>query len=102
MEPDQQRTVASNQSTPIPNATQPADPRLLLPVSEVAAVLGLSTMTVYRRIRSGQWPSGRSGRKHLIPRTFVEGLLAEMRTGAQVNIEAYGASSWPAKTGETA
>lgn len=91
----------SEQTSPV-SGTQIADPRLLLPVSEVAALLGLSTMTVYRRIRSGQWPSGRSGRKHLIPRNFVEGLLSEMRTGEQVNIEAYGAAAWPAKAEETA
>ena len=91
----------SEQTSPV-IGTQVADPRLLLPVSEVAALLGLSTMTVYRRIRSGQWPSGRSGRKHLIPRNFVEGPLDEMRTGEQVNIEAYGATAWPAKAEETA
>lgn len=91
----------SNQSSPdTTDGAQQADPRLLLPVSEVAGLLGLSTMTVYRRIRSGQWPSGRSGRKHLIPRDFVEGLLAEMRTGRQVDAESYAATAWAAKTAE--
>lgn len=73
---------------------------MLLPVSEVAGLLGVSKMTVYRRIRSGSWPSGRSGRKHLIPRGFVEGLIAEIEAGRQVIAEGYAAESWPAKPTE--
>lgn len=79
-------------------AGKPADLRELLPVSEVARTLGLSPMTVRRRIKSGAWPSGRCGRKHLIPREFVEGLLDAFKNGRQVVAEDYAASAWPVKT----
>jgi len=77
-----------------------SDSCLFLSVAEVAACTGLSTMTVYRRIRSGAWPSARSGRKHLIPRDFVEGLVAEMRATGQINFEQYGTRAWRERTRE--
>ncbi len=70
---------------------------LLVEVSEAARLLGLSKMTIYRRIRSGDWPSGRCGRKHLLPRAFVMGLVAEIASGRQVNADQYAATAWPAK-----
>jgi excisionase family DNA binding protein len=70
-------------------------------VAEVAALLRLSTMTVYRRCRSGEWPSGRSGRKLLLPAAFVTGLVAEITNGRNVVAEEYAATMWPAKA-ETA
>ena len=79
----------------------PRDRRDLLPVSEVAARTGLSRWTIYRRIRSGEWPSGRSGRKHLIPRAFVEGLVAEIESGHQIVAETY-ATTWRTHTNEAA
>lgn len=75
-----------------------ADTRLLLPVSEVAGLLGLSKMTIYRRIRSGAWPSGRCGRKHLIPHAFIAGLISEIAAGRQVVAEEYAAVAWPTRT----
>ena len=79
-----------------------SDSRRLLPVTEVAGLLGLSKWTIHRRIRSGEWPSGRSGRKYLIPRAFVEGLIAEIEAGREVDAESYAATSWPAKASEGA
>lgn len=70
------------------------DQRQLLRVAEVAARTGLSKWTIYRRIKSGEWPSGRSGRNHLIPRAFVEGLVAEIESGRQVIAETYAATTW--------
>lgn len=78
------------------------DRRQLLPVSEVAARTGLSRWTIYRRIRSGEWPSGRSGRKHLIPRAFVDGLVSEIEGGRNVTAEGYAAATWLAKASEGA
>ena len=60
-----------------------ADLRHLLPVADVSARTGLSRWTIYRRISSGEWPSARSGRAHLIPRAFVEGLLADSQVIAE-------------------
>lgn len=74
----------------------------LLPVSVVAARTGLSRWTIYRRIRSGEWPSGRSGRKHLIPSAFVDGLVAEIEQGRQVNAENYAATTWLSQASEGA
>jgi excisionase family DNA binding protein len=78
------------------------DRRQLLPVSDVAARTGLSRWTIYRRIRSGEWPSGRSGRKHLIPAAFVDGLVAEIEKGRQVAVENYAATAWLANASEGA
>lgn len=61
-----------------------ADRRHLLPISEVAPRTGLSRWTIYRRINSGEWPSVRSGRAHLIPRAFIDRLIAESEDGSQV------------------
>lgn len=85
-----------------PPSARTQDRRQLLPVSEVAARTGLSRWTIYRRIRSGEWPSGRSGRKHLIPRAFVEGLVSEIEGGRQVMVEGYAASEWLARPQEGA
>lgn len=84
------------------STAQPTDPRLLLTVAEVATMTGLSKWTIYRRIKSGAWPSGRSGRRHLIPRKFIEGLVTEIEAGRQVVVEGYAATSWPAKAVEGA
>lgn len=78
------------------------DRRQLLPVSEVAARTGLSRWTIYRRIRSGEWPSGRSGRKHLIPSAFVDGLVAAIEGGRQVTAEDYAATTWLSQASEGA
>jgi excisionase family DNA binding protein len=64
---------------------QNADGAVLLPIAQAAARLGISRMTVYRRIKSGAWPSGRCGRNYLIPRAFIEGLLAEISAGRQID-----------------
>ena len=74
------------------------DPRLFLPVAEVAAMFGISKMTVYRRIKEDKWPSGRCGRKHLIPRAFAEGLRKAM-SGPRADAEAF-AAQWMAREAE--
>lgn len=86
-------------SDPSPISAQKApnpltgDRRRLLPIAEAAALVGISRMTVYRRIRSGAWPSGRCGRNHLVPRAFIEGLVAEIETGRKVDHVQY-AKTW--------
>ncbi|MEV4672790.1 excisionase family DNA-binding protein [Actinomadura sp. NPDC049382] len=77
--PPQGRDLDDRQLLPVH-----ADRKHLLPVADVSARTGLSRWTIYRRIRSGEWPSVRSGRKHLIPRPFVEGLLAASEGSCQV------------------
>lgn len=77
-------------------AAMGADAPLVLDVSETARLLGLSKMTVYRRIRSGNWPCGRSGRKWLVSNDFVHALAAELRSGRQVVVEEF-AAIWMAQ-----
>lgn len=89
----------SSQSMPDASSAigAPSAASALMGVAEVADLLNLSKMTVYRRCRSGQWPSGRSGRKLLLPAAFVRGLLAEIANGRNVVAEDYAATMWPAK-----
>jgi excisionase family DNA binding protein len=69
----------------------------LVSISEAATLLGVSRMTVNRRIRSRSWPSGRVGRKHLLPLAFVEGAIAAIESGSGVDIDAF-AATWLANS----
>lgn len=73
--------------TPAKQPEAPADRRLLLSISEASSVLGVSRMTIIRRIRSGAWRSGRCGRKHYLSRAFVDGAAAAVARG--IDIDAY-------------
>jgi excisionase family DNA binding protein len=48
----------------------------MLTVSEVAAALRVSKMTIYRMVRSGQLSSVRVGRSYRVPDQAVRELLA--------------------------
>ncbi len=57
---------------------EPADESLdLLTVAEVAAMLRLSKMTIYRLMDKGRLPALRVGRSFRIPRDSVQALLEE-------------------------
>lgn len=90
-----------NQSEVTQETRQEDDRRLLLPVSEVVGLLGVSRMTAIRRIQSGAWPSARCGRNYLVPREFVDGVAAEIKAGRPIVIEEY-AAAWLAKAAENA
>lgn len=49
----------------------------LLTVAEVAELLRVSTMTVYRLIRSGELPAVRVGRNYRVRRGDLDGYLQE-------------------------
>jgi excisionase family DNA binding protein len=51
-------------------------------VAEVASLLRVSTMTVYRLIQSGQLPAVRIGRSYRIPEDEVDRYLAGQYTQA--------------------
>jgi excisionase family DNA binding protein len=75
-----------------PGATDRQAESLLLSVTQTARMVNLSGMTVRRRIHSGAWPGGRSGRKLLVPRAFVDDLIAAIESGSElVNAESYAA-----------
>lgn len=66
-------------------------------VSDAARMLGLSRITVLRRIKSGAWPGGRTGRKYLVNRPFAVSLAAEFGSGRNVDAEDF-AAGWMARS----
>lgn len=64
----------------------------LLSITEAATLLGVSKMTVRRRIHSKTWPSGRCGKKHLLPRSFVEGAVAAIEAGCGIDVDEFAAA----------
>lgn len=65
-------------------------------IAETADVLGLSYVTVFRRMRSGAWPGGQCGTKWLVSRPFIDALAVAITTSPQVNAEAF-AAEWMAR-----
>jgi excisionase family DNA binding protein len=65
------------ENTPVPRqGGDPVDADLdLMTVAEVAALLRLSKMTIYRLMDKGQLPALRVGRSFRIPRESVQALL---------------------------
>lgn len=85
-----------------PRAARPRLPRTapsahpLMSVGEAAQTLGFSHMTIRRAIDSRQFPALKMGSKALVPRAFVERLLAEASAGNTVIVEE-AAGSWVAE-----
>jgi excisionase family DNA binding protein len=63
--------------------TEPAQPeeKKFYDVAEVADILGVSTMTVYREIQSGRFPAARFGHRLVIPAKALDQLEAEAFDG---------------------
>lgn len=59
----------------------------LITVQQAAELLGCSDMTIRRRIAARQFPAVKNGRKSMIPRSFVERLVAEAEAGRTVVVE---------------
>jgi excisionase family DNA binding protein len=56
--------------------------RLLLPLKEVAAMLGMSRETLYRRINQGVFPAPlKQGRLSFFVLSDVEGYLGKLKRG---------------------
>lgn len=73
----------------------------LLDLEETAELLGVSRMTVARMADEGHLPSvvvrrGRVQKTRRIPRAFVDRMVADACTGAQVDMEDY-AAAWIAE-----
>lgn len=58
-------------------------------------MLGCSEMTIRRRIYARQFPAVKIGRKAMVPRAFVEQLLAAADAGETVVLEEF-AAAWAA------
>lgn len=61
-------------------------------VADASEAIGLSRITVLRRLKSGQWPGGRSGRKWLVSSGFVRAVEAGLGS-PQFDIEDF-AAGW--------
>lgn len=83
-------TAAAAERTPSP----------MLPVPEVARLLGVDVMTVHRLIAERVIPAGRivNGKRDLwrIPGGLVLGFLAAINAGGQVSLDDY-AAAWSAQ-----
>jgi excisionase family DNA binding protein len=66
-------------------------------IEEAAAAIRLSYVTVYRRVRTGEWPGGQVGRKWLVSCTFIDALAEAISTRPQVNAKAF-AAEWMARS----
>ena len=65
----------------------------LITVHAAAQALGYSDMTIRRKIESRQFPAVKIGSKALVPRAFVEQLMADALRGKTVVVEEY-AAAW--------
>lgn len=73
-----------------------SQPPTFISVKDTAQSLGVSLVTVYRRYHAGQFPGRRFGRSIQILRAFVDDLLAEIRSGRQVDVDEF-AAGWVAR-----
>jgi excisionase family DNA binding protein len=62
-------------------------------IHAAAQALGYSDMTIRRKIEARQFPAVKMGCKALVPRAFVERLIADALTGKTVVVEEY-AAAW--------
>ncbi|MGI8815186.1 MAG: helix-turn-helix domain-containing protein [Pseudonocardia sp.] len=71
--------MSDNETAPVPHqgGDHIAESMDLLTVSEVAAMLRLSKMTIYRLMDKGKLPALRVGRSFRIPRDSVRALLED-------------------------
>jgi excisionase family DNA binding protein len=68
----------------------------LITVAETARMLGYSDMTIRRRIDARRFPAVKIGSKAMVPRAFVERLLAAAQSGRTVVVEEI-AAQWAAE-----
>ena len=85
--PMAQRTMAPRPGTAQPMTVRPATPQpaprtavSFLTVAEVAAIMRVSKMTVYRLVHGGEMAAVRVGRSFRVPETAVRAYLADART----------------------
>lgn len=81
---------------PIPDEIHP-----LMSIHAAAQALGYSDMTIRRRVEARQFPAVKIGSKALVPRAFVEKLLADALAGRTVVVEEY-AAAWAHALGDEA
>src|SRR5689334_16946738 len=70
----------------LPKLAHPED-HPLMTVQKAAEALGCSDMTIRRRIAARQFPAVKIGRKSMVPRSFVEFLVAQAEAGQTVVVD---------------
>ncbi len=78
---------------PTPTRPMAASDHPLISIQEAAAMIGCSHMTIRRRVWARQFPAVQIGTKAVIPRAFVETLIADAMAGRTVVVEEY-AQAW--------
>lgn len=69
------------------------DKRMLLPVREVAEILGVSRSTIVRAYQAGEFPAVKFRGTYRVPRRFVDEFLAAANHGRVIVLEEY-AAEW--------
>ena len=72
------------------------DNRRLLPVREVAEMLGVSRSTIVRAYQAGEFPAVKFRGTYRVPRRFVDDFLAAAIRGRVIVLEDY-AAEWAAR-----
>lgn len=86
--------MPSHSPTPLPLPRRSSDEsHPLMTIHAAALSLGYSDMTIRRRVDARQFPAVKIGSKALIPRSFVEQILADALAGRTVVVEEY-AAKW--------
>jgi excisionase family DNA binding protein len=91
----------------MPTGLRPAVPsrktdnRLLLPVREVAEMLGVSRSTIVRAYQAGEFPAVKFRGTYRVPRRFIDDFLAAAVHGRVIVLEDY-AAEWAACNPEPA
>lgn len=85
-------TRSTSSRVPLPRRS-PDDAHPLMTIHAAALALGCSDMTIRRRVEARQFPAVKIGSKALIPRSFVEQILADALAGRTVVVEEY-AAKW--------
>lgn len=65
----------------------------LMTIHAAAQALGCSDMTIRRRVQARQFPAVKIGCKALVPRAFVQRVIADAFAGKTVVVEEY-AAAW--------
>ena len=78
---------------PEPNPTRPPRPAFLT-VEEVADVLRVDTVTIYRAIRAGEFPAVKIRKRYVIPRRAIDMLIEDVVTTGSCVDTADWTSSW--------
>lgn len=69
-----------------PRQRPPADRPAFLSISDAAALLGVSTATLYRAIREGQFPAVRIRDRVIIPARAIESLTEQAIEGCSADL----------------